>query len=363
MLEIRDWTIKEKSSEREGFLSEQVSASVRYVSAGEELCAHLLFKFLPQDEHALALMRENLFDLREVKFYTEVKPALESIERAHLSADALAAPWAPALYHAKCDAGKESTLVLENMCPRGYKVEDFNKGLSYCQTKSALVAIANFHAASFALEVKEGKPLQERFPFLYSVEQAVNCFAYLVERLLPTTLGFFESRKDRQEVRDGLQRFLKGKDIKLALREALTPSGKLNTLLHYDFWCNNLLVRSEGDATDSCIVDWQMLAYGRPALDVSLMIWSSLTPSVRRQYGQVLRRDYWEALTARLAKFGIDLGTLGYGREDFDADFRAADLVSGLIMLGSTDIAAGFPDREERHVEIIADLVREGIYS
>ncbi|XP_063597132.1 uncharacterized protein LOC134773814 [Penaeus indicus] len=293
----------------------------------------------------------------------EVKPALENIERAHLSADDLAVPWVPALYYAKYDAGKESMLVLENMCPRGYEVEDFNKGLSYGQAKSALVAIANFHAASLALEVKEGKPLQERFPFLYSVEQAVTCFAHLVERLLPTTLGFFESRKDRQEVRDGLQRFLNGKDIKLALREALTPSGKLNTLLHYDFWCNNLLVRSDGDATHSCIVDWQMLAYGLPALDVSLMIWSSLTPSVRRQYGQALRSDYWTALTSRLAKFGIDLGTLGYGREDFDAEFRAADLVSGLIMLGSTDIASGFADREERHVEIIADLVREGIYS
>ncbi|XP_042875905.1 uncharacterized protein LOC122255701 isoform X2 [Penaeus japonicus] len=292
----------------------------------------------------------------------EVKPALEAIERAHLTSDDLAAPWAPSLYYAKYDAGKESTLVLENMCPRGYRVEDFNKGLSYGQAKSAVVAIARFHAASFALETKDGASLQERFPFLYSVERAVSCFAYLVERLLPTTLGFFESRQDRQEAREGLQRFLKGKDIRLALREALTPSGKLNTLLHYDFWCNNLLVKSEGDATRSCIIDWQMLAYGPPALDVSLMIWSSLTPSVRRQYGQALRSDYWGAFTSRLAKFDVDLEALGYGRDDLDADFRAADLVSGLIMLGSTDIASGSPDREERHVEIIADLVKEGIY-
>ncbi|KAG7162794.1 uncharacterized protein LOC121873552 [Homarus americanus] len=360
-IELREWSVSPASGgEREGYLSEQLSVGVSYSARGQNHHAHLLAKLLPQDPFNRAFVIETLFDLREIKFYTEIKPALEGVERQYLTEDCLSLVWTPELYYAKHKEASESILVLADMCQRGYKMQDLTEGLTLSQVQSALTTVANVHAAALALQMKEKKPLQERYPYLLSMEQAVESFNCLVERGLPLLLKFLASRKDRAAVREGLQRYSGQRTVEV-LRGILAPSDKLNTLVHCDFWCNNLLFKKEGDTTRCCVIDWQTVMYGRPAIDVAMLLCTSLEVSQRRKHQTELLSHYWDAFTSRLTKFGIEKAAVKYTEDDLKGDFKAAQAMAALVVVGSVDIALGNAAREERVLELLTDLLNVGV--
>ncbi|XP_069170304.1 uncharacterized protein [Procambarus clarkii] len=361
-VELREWSVNPASGgEREGYLSEQLSVGVSYGARGRDHHAHLLAKLLPQDPFNRAFVIETLFDLREINFYSEIKPALEGVERQYLTEDSINLVWAPELYYAKHKMAAESILVLADMCQRGYKMQDLTEGLTLSQAESALTTMANIQAASLALQIKEGKPLQERYPYLLSMEQAVESFNCLVDRGLPLLLKFLESRKDRAAVREGLRKYSGHHRAVEVLRSILAPSDKLNTLVHCDFWSNNLLFKKDGDTTRCCVIDWQTVMYGRPAIDVAMLICTSLEASQRRKHEAQLLSAYWDAFTSRLAKFGIEKESIKYTEDDLKEDFKAAQAMSGLVVVGSVDIALGNKAREERVLELLSDLMKAGV--
>jgi hypothetical protein len=73
----------------------------------------------------------------------------------------------------------ESFLVLENLGPKGFEGAEFSQGLSLQQAEAALTAIAKVHALSLTLKVKEGKPLSERYPFLFQTARATDSYQQL----------------------------------------------------------------------------------------------------------------------------------------------------------------------------------------
>lgn len=253
-----------------------------------------------------------------------------------------------------------SPQVLDDMCQHGYKMPDLTEGMTPAQIRCALVTLANFHAATVALHLKEGKTLTEEFPYLLSVDQAVESFNCLVERGLPLLLKFLESRKDQAEVREGLTRY-SGPRAAQVLREVLSPSDKLNTLVHCDFWCNNLLMKEDDSTLRCCVIDWQMVMYSRPAIDVAFLMTTSLCPAERQKHGQDLLSGYWDAFTARLSKFGIEDGAVKYTKEDLEGDYKSAQAMAALVVVGSVDIALGTPAREERVLNLLSDLMKQGV--
>lgn len=69
--QVLEWDIK--PVEGEGYLSEMLSLDVRYSIGGEDKKVNLVAKLLPPDPSNRAFVRQTQFDLREIKFYTEVK--------------------------------------------------------------------------------------------------------------------------------------------------------------------------------------------------------------------------------------------------------------------------------------------------
>ncbi|KAK4305624.1 hypothetical protein Pmani_022490, partial [Petrolisthes manimaculis] len=363
-IDLEEWSVKPSSDEHEGYLSEQLALSVTYSMRDQHHHAHLLAKLLPQDPFSRAFVIETQFDLREIKFYQEIKPAIEKVERQHLTeaeADGgLGLEWTPELYYSKHTEATESILVLSDMCQRGYRVQDLTQGLTPDQARAALTSLASFHAAAVALQVKEGKSLLERFPYLMSTTQAVDSFRCLVERGLPLLNKFLESRKDQSGVRERLARYAGPRTVEV-LQSVLTPSDKLNTLVHCDFWCNNLLFREAEDKTNCCIIDWQMVMHGRPAIDVALLVSTSLGSVERRKHGKELLETYWAALCSRLRKYGLENELAKYTREDLERDYKSGLAMSALVVVGSVDIALGSPAREERVIALLSDLMKEGV--
>lgn len=292
----------------------------------------------------------------------QVAPDLHDFQKSYLmeGEESIELP-IPKCYHARYsgadESPMESVLVLENMKYCGYDVMEFARGLSLDQAKSALAAVAKLHALSLVMKVKEGTPLDKKYPFLFQTARATDSYQQLVERGLPQLAQFLETRPGHTAVMESLAT-LKN-DTKELISSLLAPHEPLALITHTDFWCNNLLFKDD----NSCrILDWQMVTYSRPTNDVALLIVSSVPTELRRMHTPTLLEHYWEHFKAYTKRLTIDVeGDLSYSKEDLDRDFRRSQLLAVLLCIGSVDVALGDPVTEQRLLDLLQDLHDDGI--
>lgn len=393
-VEVVDMCIRPGCDAADAVLSDIVAvrATYRHHADRADRSAALIVKLLPREPFSRYFVTEAQFDLREIKFYTQVVPELEALarRRAGSGADAVRLP-IPECYHARyvppeaeADPGPdgESVLVLEDLRARGFSGADFSRGLSLRQAHAALAAVAKLHALSLALKIKgdgEGSgpvSLPQRYPFLFQTARATDSYQQLVERGLPQLASFLERRPGLEPVLAALLALRpRTKDIIASL---LAPQEPLALITHTDFWCNNLLFRGgneEGDPEEEAggsgggacececaVLDWQMVTYSRPTNDVALLLVSSVGTALRRQRTHQLLDGYWAALTQAAASLGLDVQReLAYDRQRLHHDYRRSQLLALLLCIGSVDVALGDPLTEQRLIDVLHDLHADGV--
>lgn len=303
-------------------------------------------------------------------FFLQVVPDLEKFQKEHLRGDSTPIELPiPRVYHAHYSAGSndegspqppESVLVLENIKPNGYTSADFSRGLTLRQTKAAIEAIARVHALSLCLKVKEGKLLSERYPFLFQTSKATDSYQQLVERGLPQLSSFLERRPGLESVLQSLNSIRS--NTKELIAALLSPEEPIALITHTDFWCNNLMFKDNEDTSICAILDWQMVTYSRPTNDLALLLVSSVQSELRRQHTEELLDGYWSSLTDFCQRLGVDVEREhGYTRGDLSADYRRSQLLALLLCIGSVDVALGDPYTEQRLLDVLHDLNKDGV--
>ncbi|KAJ8970763.1 hypothetical protein NQ314_001033 [Rhamnusium bicolor] len=254
----------------------------------------------------------------------------------------------------------ESVLVLENIKPQGFNSADFSHGLTLRQTTAAVDAIAQLHALSLSLKVKERKSLSEKYPFLFQTTRASDSYQQLVERGLPQLSQFLEQRSGLENVLAALNELRPHtKDI---IENLLAPEEPMALITHTDFWCNNLMFREDEDACVCLVLDWQMVTYSRPTNDLALLLISSVPAELRRLHTDSLLDGYWDCLTSTCRKLGLDIECeLGYDRKRLGEDYKRSQLLALLLCIGSVDLALGNAEMEERLLVLLQDLHADGL--
>lgn len=374
IINVDDFNISPGCTAGESVLSDILAVNVEYTLNSDDAKRKLsvMVKLLPQDPYNRFFVTEAQFDLREIKFYTQVVSDLEAFQKKQLSSTdktPIELPIAKCIHaHYKPAGGTEDTpeppesfLVLENLRTRGFEGAEFSRGLTLRQTEAALSAIACLHALSLTLKVKENKPLSERYPFLFQTARATDSYQMLVERGLPQLARFLERRPGLEAVLEALLALRpKTKEIIASL---LAPENPLALITHTDFWCNNLLFKFDDDENCKCVIlDWQMVTYSRPTNDIALLLVSSVPTELRRRNTAGLLDKYWETLNNTCNSLGLDINEeLGYTRQDLDTDYRRSQLLALLLCVGSVDVAFGDPLTEQRLIDVLEDLHNDGV--
>ncbi|CAL7937506.1 unnamed protein product [Xylocopa violacea] len=360
----------------ESALSAIIRVKVKYVlnetNATQDLS--LIVKELPKDTFSRFFVIEGQFDLREIKFYTQVMPDLKDFQKKQLacqennSGEEIVLS-VPVCYHAHYTPADDSDdnpttpdsiLVLHDLRDSDFRNIKFREGLTYDQTKVALSAIARIHAHSLAMKVIEGEPLSDRYPFLFQTAKATDSYQQLVERGLPQLAKFLKSTPGLETILEAL--LVLRPRTKHIISALLAPEGPLALITHTDFWCNNLLFKEGTSGLECCILDWQMVTYSRPTNDIALLLVSSLPTELRRKHTETFLDIYWDALTSTCSRLGVDIPKdLGYTREDLNKDYRRSQLLALLLCIGSVDVALGDPDTEQRLIDVLKDLHSEGV--
>ncbi|CAH0552563.1 unnamed protein product [Brassicogethes aeneus] len=371
-ISVLDFTVKPGCDVGESVLSDILAVAVKYCLRKDTDTTtnnlSFIIKLLPQDPFSRFFVTEAQFDLREIKFYTQVVPDLESFKSKNMSDKLDMRLPIPKCYYAHYSPGStepeatppESVLVLENIKPNGFVGADFSRGLTLKQTTAAVDAIAQLHALSLSLKMKEGKSLSERYPFLFQTTRASDSYQQLVERGLPQLSQFLERRPGLENVLTALNDLRPHtKDI---IENLLSPEEPMALITHTDFWCNNLMFKEDENSCVCSILDWQMVTYSRPTNDLALLLISSVPAELRRIHTEKLLDGYWESLTTICRKMSLDVeGELGYTRKKLSEDYQRSQLLALLLCIGSVDLALGNEQMEERLLELLQDLHKDGL--
>nr|CAI5827892.1 unnamed protein product [Callosobruchus analis] len=349
-----DWTVTEewlltvlKEHHKEPEDSDAISISDYTVTPGCESdpdgTSHnldFIIKLLPQDAFSRFFVTEAQFDLREIKFYTQVVPDIESFKKNTDETIDLRLP-IPRCYYAHYSAGStepeptppESVLVLENMKPQGYVGADFSRGLTLRQATAAVEAVSVLHALSLSLKVERGLPQLSRF---LESSSGLESVLIALEDLRPYT-----------------------KDI---IENLLAPEEPMALITHTDFWCNNLMFREDENSCTCAVLDWQMVTYSKATNDLALLLISSVPAELRRLHTDSLLDHYWENFTASCRTLKLDVeAELGYDRKKLAEDYKRSQLLALLLCIGSVDLALGNAQMEERLLELLKDLHEGGL--
>lgn len=174
-------------------------------------------------------------------------------------------------------------------------------------------------------------------------------------------LKFLQKKNQHKAVREKLQKYQEGSKLADAIERAFQPSPKLNTLVHCDFWANNLLFAGEEDQMICCLIDWQLVTYGSPTIDLALLLCTSLTPDTRRDSRLSLLSGYWSDFSCIVRDGGGGSLIQNVTLADLEEDLKRAESMAALVMVGSVDLALGVPEREDRVLSILKDFFENNI--
>lgn len=371
-----DIRMKPKRTKNENVLSD-ISRFDAIMYSDSYIIMSFLMKRLPKDPFCRFFVTEGQYDLREIKFYTEIVPDLRKFREKHMDYNKLKSYdnfslLIPQCYYAHyCPPGEpdnssvppESILILEDFSDKNIVEVIFTEGLLYGQAEAALDTIARIHAHSLCMKVIDGQPLTERYTFLSQKEKAIDSLYHqLVERGFTKLAYFLEGVPKMEKILEALMA-LQSK-TKSIITNLLAPEGPLALITHMDFWCNNLIFEKllKTDKLLCSVVDWQMVAYSKPTNDIALLLVSSLPSNIRRKHTESLLDLYWEVLNYACNVLGVNIPEeLGYTREDLSKDYRKSQLLALLLCIGSIDIALGHPNTKQRLVDVLQDFYNDGI--
>ncbi|KAJ3666234.1 hypothetical protein Zmor_001687 [Zophobas morio] len=214
-------------------------------------------------------------------------------------------------------------IVLKNLKRSGYKLWDKKKPLTKKHIELILEEYAKLHSVSVAMseqypekfaELSEG--LGETVKEFTKTNDMNALFGTNIIELYDLLKGDLDERT--LETWKGLYN-----ETYFIFDGMVDKKEGLKVVLHGDCWCNNFMFKYDGDETSPVVVaifDWQFSTVSSPILDVSHLIFASISNEDVECINDLLNR-YYEQLKFHSSRLGTCLDKL-YTKEQFLCEWK-----------------------------------------
>lgn len=211
-------------------------------------------------------------------------------------------------------------IIFEDLSKKGYEAADILEPAGYDQMSSLVKTLAKFHACSFVLEETETTRTGKPFRIGTEYPQYVKDFAFSdefdtsnINQLGMDTVADYIIQKfpdiptkfTMEEFRDKLKA-LKVKMFSSSMNESKRYR---NVLAHGDSWPGNFLIKRDdlGKVVSSFLIDFQLIRYNPPVIDLCLAIYASTDKTLRDKYLNQVLEDYHKDLSKILGRYRLDI--------------------------------------------------------
>ncbi|CAG0895739.1 unnamed protein product [Darwinula stevensoni] len=341
-------------------------------------------KFLPvQPKHRETIEQIGFFK-REVLVYNDLIPTMVNLQK-----EKMIMPDVPRCIYANEESTPIAAVIMEDLCTKGFRLADKYQGLQPNEIRLLMRAYGRFHALGVLVDRHtdySSWPIFCENPFnnLPDLGVFVRNSLDSVWKVLEDIPG---QKKNARRVKDYVVKVDGGKERFLELTK---PRGRLQTFLHGDCWCNNMMFRYDtdtGEPVEIKILDLQIVAYGNPCRDLLYAFYTSTSREVREQTPAFLQL-YHDTLVATARSLGL---VLDYSFQDFQKDMEAheeygfimAMFIIPIILAEKTEVpdftmtdmntdemmrlreqqlfSGGTPAIKQRLVEVVEHMVQLGV--
>jgi len=343
-----------------GNLSDSGRVNVRVLTTDMKKMEYNWFvKVMPSHQGNNQLVAKfNVFK-NEIEFYSKIAPKLKTF--LSNSGDSNINLNIPEMLYSNQQDDK-AIIVLEDLVSQGFKQERDENGARYLSKEKAILAVetvANIHAASYALQMKNNVDLARDHPsleesgLLWTQEE----MTIRLNEMKETYCNLLE-QSNQPDSGSLLARFRNAFSSSSMLREMCRnrclDQQAVKCLQQGDFHFNNLMYRKTGETLEVRLVDWQLTYTGRVGGDISYLLMSSLDPGVREVAEHEIRDRYCSQFYKLMGL--LDCQMVDQLDDDYETDLKLGFFFScGNVMTQEK----GALDNENRKVSFTYQLCKE----
>ncbi|XP_015112359.1 uncharacterized protein LOC107038010 [Diachasma alloeum] len=240
------------------------------------------------------------------------------------------------------DFNDDAVILIENLKPKGYYCADRRYGCDLAHAKLTVKMMARLHALGIATKEKdpaffETLKVQSKCVELANPDEWVPIIAERIQDIArdPEIKEYFEACVETLQ---------KGKyETWLA-----TPDEPWSTIIHADFWANNIMYRrgSDGEVDDVKLIDFQNYLHLSPLRELTLFVTCGLRRDALGHIDELIDL-YYETVIDRLMALHCDVEP--YSRETFDERIQEDAPIEfshclSMVKIITLDVEAGHPD-------------------
>lgn len=246
-----------------------------------EATIHFIGKGMPSNIARRKTFHCERFFANEIFFYNEIVPAFRDFEKQQCKTDSLLN--IPECYYAMSD-GLDDFLVLEDLKVVGYESLDRATNLNDTQLIELFQLFARFHGISLAfqhLHPDKFKCLTEKtVENLFNRERVMWTERYIAMLAKYFTLAVEDELKNTKYV-EKLKEFTTPENFYKSIYFTVETKEKKSVINHGDTWITNFMFK---DAVIK-MIDFQLIRYGSPVLDLSTVIFACTNAEAREKLG------------------------------------------------------------------------------
>lgn len=306
----------------ENFGSVMLAINVTVTRSNKTDTLHLVGKLPPTSAYLLDLFNSPVTFKKELRFYSSMaKEFIELQLESGINENDLTY-LTPEYFGGRLGLkdpnvfDEQSAIILENLKYNGYDTEDRIWGLDKAHTEYSLERLARLHALVIALKIKKPQLFQR-----LAEEVLADVYNDTTEKCVIDMIK--KAKADISEI-DQMKPYLDrvNKTIEYGIRSigngVAQPEEPWATLVHNDFWVNNMMFRhdQQGRLIDMKIVDFQLCVYDYGVNDLIFFLVSSLKKDILDNHLNDMIDLYYFSFIKFLKTLKVDTGR--FTKQRFD---------------------------------------------
>ncbi|XP_015112358.1 uncharacterized protein LOC107038009 [Diachasma alloeum] len=307
--------------ENYGSIMSSVHVIIKNHKQGKSEELQLVAKSPPPVEMQREITDCSIIFRKEIFMYSKLIPFYQNLEIASGVRKEDVFKVSPMCYGSKLSVHSgdsddyDAVILLENLKPSGYYCVDRRFGCDLAHARLAVRTMARFHALGMAAKEKD----PDFFEVVKAEAKAIDIVnPEMWEALFQQRIKDITDDPELEEYHEACRQALSQKMFE---SWKAVPSEPWSTIVHADFWTNNMMFRdnSEGEPEDMKLVDFQTYLFASPMRELTFFVTGGLELDAIDHIDELIDL-YYDTLIGRLKLLSCNVEP--YSRRSFEEKVR-----------------------------------------